>query len=262
MRLGSRNRLDALTLSQGGSEPPQTREGPGKGDQKPIKTPQKTLPPATPPRPRRATAHCACATLPASLPTHPAPPVRRFLPGAVAATRPFPPGGPSPVALPPAQEAAPPAQPQRPLPAATPEPPSRHDTRAGLWEGGRHHSFSGGTPIRPLRSGGTARPRPPPPPQPGPRGAARGAALPAGEREQLSAGKELLVRHEAAQSGAVAAAGWGVLRDVHGRGDQVRLHVCASRDVRVLLGTTSPSVPCGRAPQSCGGLWRAACWDM
>lgn len=114
--------------------------------------------------------------------------------------------------------------------------------------------------LPPLPGGGTARPRPSL--QPGPRGAARGAALPAGEWEPLSAGEELLVRHEATQSGAVAAAGWGVLRDVHGRGDQVRLHVCAARAVRVLLGTTSPSVPRGRALGSCGGLWRAACWDL
>lgn len=42
----------------------------------------------------------------------------------------------------------------------------------------------------------------------------------------------------------------------------MRLHVCASRAVRMLLGTTSPSVPRGRAPGSRGGLWRAACWDM
>lgn len=62
-----------------------------------------------------------------------------------------------------------------------------------------------------------------PPPQ-GPRGASGGAGPSAAERGEASAGEESLVRHEAAEGGAMAAAGWGLLRDVHGRGDQVRIH--------------------------------------
>lgn len=41
---------------------------------------------------------------------------------------------------------------------------------------------------------------------------------------EVSAGADSLVHHEAAEGGAVAAAGRGLLRDVHGRGDQVRMH--------------------------------------
>lgn len=39
----------------------------------------------------------------------------------------------------------------------------------------------------------------------------------------MLAGEGSVVHNEAAESGAVAAAGWGLLRDVHGRGDQVRI---------------------------------------
>lgn len=112
-----------------------------------------------------------------------------------------------------ARSAIPPAA--RSCPRADP-PPCRSARR----EGGRYHSGRVG--VRPpLRRGGSARLRLPPA-----AGTAwcfpRRSSLAAGTGES-SAGKDSLVHHEAAESGAVAAAGWGLLRDVHGRGDQVRI---------------------------------------